>query len=207
MPNHIRRRLTAQQGVTLVELLWYIVLSLVVVVGPLYFIVTSIRQQNTVSSRTSAASQAQSGLEQMVRDLREAMSQDASGNPLSITVSNPTSGTTAISFDIPTPGSDTTPQTVLWTCPSAGAAAAGSCTRKLGTASAATELTGIRSASFAPTSSTGRSMTLPATNPAYLNLTLQVQATSQLDTTHTHVASGINNLIQVQTGVDLRNFG
>ena len=206
MLNDIRGRLTAQQGVTLVELLWYIILSLVVVVAPLYFIVTSIRQQNNVSSRTSAARQAESGLEQMVRDLRQAMSQDASGNPLSITVSNPTSGTTAISFDIPTPGSDTTPQTVLWTCPSSGATAAGSCTRKLGTGAAVSEITGIRSASFAPTSSSDSSMTLPATNPAYLSLTLQVQATSQLDTTQTHTASGINNLIQVQTGVDLRNF-
>ncbi len=168
MLNDIRGRLTAQQGVTLVELLWYIILSLVVVVAPLYFIVTSIRQQNTVSSRTSAARQAESGLEQMVRDLRQAMSQDASGNPLSITVSNPTSGT--------------------------------------GTGAAVSEITGIRSASFAPTSSSDSSMTLPATNPAYLSLALQVQAISQLDTTQTHTASGINNLIQVQTGVDLRNF-
>lgn len=201
-----RAALIDQRGVTLIELLWYIVLSLVVIVGPLYFIVTSISHQNNVFSRTSAARQAESGLEQMARDLRQAMSQDASGNALSITVSNPTSATTAISFDIPTPGNVTTPQAILWTCPSTGAAAAGSCTRKVGSGAAEALIAGVSSASFAPTSSAGGSMTLPATNPAYLNLTLQVQATSQLDRTQTTVANGIGNLIKVQTGVDLRNF-
>jgi Tfp pilus assembly protein PilW len=207
MRRQARELLGDQRGVTLVELLFYIGLSLVVIVAPLYFVITSINQQNNVSSRTSAARQAEAGLEQMTRDLRQAMSQDGSGNALSVTVSNPTSATTAISFDIPTPGNVTSPQAVTWTCPSTGASSVGTCTRKVGSGASEAEITGVSSVTFAPISSSGASMTLPATNPAYVNVTLLAQATSQLDTTKTHSASGIANPIKVQTGVDLRNFG
>jgi type II secretory pathway pseudopilin PulG len=203
----VRARLACEGGWTLIELIWYIVLSLIVVVGPLYYMVTSIRQQNVVSSRAAATKQAETGLEQMVRDLRQAMSQDASGNALSVTVSNPSSSTTAVSFDIPTPGSDSTPQTITWTCPSTGASSAGSCTRQVGSGSAAAEITGVKSVTFTPSSSSGTSMSLPATNPAYLGISLQLQVTSQLDKTQTHVATGASNAVAVQTGVDLRNFG
>jgi Tfp pilus assembly protein PilW len=199
-------RLRRERGVTLVELLWYIVLSLVVIVGPLYFIVTSLRQQNAAASRTSVARQAETGLEQLVRDLRQAMPQDASGNALTVTVMNPTGSTTSISFDIPTPGNATTPQVITWTCPSSGATVAGTCTRQLGSGSAATRINDVTSATFAPTDSSGAAMTLPATNPAYMNVTVTLQGTSELDTGGTHTAAGVNNLIKVQTGIDLRNF-
>ena len=39
-----------------------------------------------------------------------------------------------------------------------------------------------------------------------INVTLTLQGTSQLDTGGTHTATGINNPIKVQTGIDLRNF-
>jgi prepilin-type N-terminal cleavage/methylation domain-containing protein len=200
-------RAGGEAGFTLIELLVAMAAALIVVIGPTLFIVTSIHQQNSISSRAVAARQAETGLERMVRDLREAMTQDASGNALSVTVSNPTTTTTAISFNIPTPGSATTPQPLVWTCPSSGATSAASCTRKLGsTGSAKPVITGVNSATFSAVSSSGGSLTLPATNPGYVNISLSVRATSQLDTTQTHAATGDANPILVQTGVDLRNL-
>jgi Tfp pilus assembly protein PilW len=196
---------TDESGFTVIEILLYAVLSLVVIVGPLLYLITTIRQQNTTSSRAYASRQAEFGLEQMVRDLREAMSTDSTGASLSLTVSNPTTSTTAVSFYIPTPGSDTTSQQITWTCPSTGATSVGKCTRALGSASR-TEIVGVKSATFSPTSSSGTAMTLTATNPAYLGITLNVQDTSQLDRSQSTAVSGVSNPIVVQTGVDLRNF-
>ncbi len=196
--------LRSDRGYTLIELLIAMALSLVVIVGPLYFIVVSIRQQNVSSSRTAAAHRAETGLEQLARDLRQAMSQDASGNALHLTVTQAAT-TTTVSFDIPTPGNVTTPRAISWTCPSTGASAVGSCTRTLGSASS-TPINGVISLAFSPTSSTGSALSLPATDPAYIGIALSVQATSQLDSTQTHTTPGISNPILVQTGVDLRNF-
>lgn len=203
--GRIAARLRCERGLTLIELLVAMMLALVVVVGPLLFIVTSIRQQNVVASRTAAARHAETGLEQLVRDLRQAMPQDASGNPLHVTVSNPTGTTTAISFDIPTAGSDTTPRTLVWTCPSAGASTWGTCTRTLA-GSAQTVIAGVNSAVFAATGSGGTLLTLPATDPAYIGVTLSLQVISQLDRGQSHTAPLTSNAIKVQTGVDLRNF-
>jgi Tfp pilus assembly protein PilV len=196
---------TDERGFTVIEILLYAVLSLVVIVGPLLYLLTTIRQQNAVSSRAYAARQAEFGLEQMVRDLREAMSSDATGASLNVTVSNPTTSTTAISFYIPTPGSDTTKQQVTWTCPSAGASGAGNCTRTIGSSSR-TEIVDVKSATFSPVNQSGASMTLTATNPAYIGITLNVQVTSQLDASQTTAVSGVSSPIVVQTGVDMRNF-
>src|SRR5581483_6674880 len=145
-------------------------------------------------------SQPQVGLEQMVRDLRQAMSQDASGNALSVTVSNPTGATTALSFSIPTPGSVTTPQSITWTCPSTGASTVATCTRKIGSGASETEISGVKSVSFAPVNSSGTAMSLPATNPAFVGVTVVLQATSQLDRSHTQTASGDSATIKLQTG-------
>ena len=181
------------------------VLGLVVVVGPLLFLVTSTRQQNQSSSRASASRQAEAGLELLARDLREAMSQDAAGNTYTVTVSNPTASTTAVSFTVPTPGSTLT-RTVTWTCPSTGAGSLGSCTRAVG-ASTATKIVGVNSVTFSPMSSSGALLALPATNPSYIGIAASVQVTSQLDVGQTHVAQGFSasNPILLQTGVDLRN--
>jgi prepilin-type N-terminal cleavage/methylation domain-containing protein len=193
-------RAGGEAGYTLIELLVAMAAALIVVIGPMLFILTSIHQQNAISSRAVAARQAETGLEQMVRDLREAMTQDASGNALSVTVSNPTTTTTAISFDIPTLGSPTTPRPIVWTCPSSGATSVASCTRKLGASGASKPaITGVNSATFSP-------IAAPDGSPVYLNISLSVRATSQLDTTQTHAATGDANPILVQTGVDLRNL-
>jgi prepilin-type N-terminal cleavage/methylation domain-containing protein len=195
--------LRAEDGFTLIEILVAMVLALVVVAAPLLFLVTSTNQQNLTASRASASRQAETGLELMARDLREAMSQDAAGNTYTVTVSNPTSSTTAVSFTIPTPGSTLT-QTVTWTCPSTGASTVGTCTRAVGS-SAATKIVGVNSVTFSPLSSSGTALTFPATNPSYLGIALSVQVTSQLDNSQTRAAQGTSNPVLVQTGIDLRN--
>jgi type II secretory pathway pseudopilin PulG len=208
-----RNGIHSEGGFTLIELMWAIVLTLVVVVGPLAFLVTSINQQNNISSRAFAARQAQTGLEQLTRDLRGAINQDSSGNTYSVTVSNPSSSTTSISFDIPGTATGATGpygiipdavQVVTWTCPSTGASSIGSCTRTIG-AVARTEIAGVVSATFTPNDSGGATMMLPATNPSYVGVTLSVQVTSQLDAGRTHRVIGIGNPILVQSGIDLRN--
>jgi len=182
-------------------------LSLVIAGATMTFMIVSLDQGNAVSSRAFASSQAETGVEQLVRDLRDAMSQTASGSALSVTVSNPTTSTTAISLDLPTPGSDTTPETVKWTCPSTGATTQGLCTRTVGSGGALHEIRGVLSATFAPYSSTGAlDTTFPASNPAYIAITLDVQDTSASDTGQTHVVQGIKNPIVIQTGADLMNF-
>jgi type II secretory pathway pseudopilin PulG len=195
----------AEHGYTLVELLVYMALVGFVVIGPLAFIVVSVNQNNAASSRSVATSQAEAGLERLTRDLREAMPQDASGSALHVTVSQ-SGSTTSVGFDIPMPGSSSTPEPVTWTCPSTSATSTGSCTRTLNGGTAFQEITGVESATFTPTSSSGSTLSLPATDPAYLQAQLDLQVTSQLDRTRASAASGASHPIVVQTGVDLRGF-
>jgi type IV pilus assembly protein PilW len=204
-----RDRTREERGLTIVELLVAIVIGLVVAGGLMAWLITSIKQQNVVSSRSFAARQAQTGLEQLTRDLREAMSQDTAGNTYNVTVSNPTTSTTAIGFDIPGTNDAATP--ITWTCPSSGATSAGYCTRAIG-GTTRSEIGGVKSATFSPLSSSGTALTLTATNPSYIGISLSVQVTSQLDSTQvggayapTHTPAGASNLIVVQGGVDLRN--
>lgn len=209
----IARGSQAQEGFTLVELIVAMVLALIVVGAPLSFLIVSMNQQNAISSRTYAARQAQSGLEQLTRDLREAISTDTTGASYNVTVSS--SGTqTSVSFEIPGGATGATgaygfvpdaAQAVTWTCPNASATTAGSCTRSVG-GSARVEISGVNSASFTPTGSSGAAMTLPATNPSYIGVALSIQATSQSGTTHSQAARGDSNPILVQGGVDLRNL-
>lgn len=194
----VRRRLAGEAGFTIIEVLVASALALVVVVGPLTFIVVSTTQQNAASSRTVAARQGEVGLEKLVRDLRSAIKQTAvTGARLSVTASA-TGSTTTIAFSIPTPNANSTAQSVTWSC-TAGA----TCTRKLGAAAAGTEITGVTSVALLDSS--GAALTLPATNPTYLGITLNLQATSQLGG-GTQAARLDTNPIVVQTGVDLRNF-
>jgi Tfp pilus assembly protein PilW len=208
-----RDRARDHDGFTIVEVLIASVLALVVVVAPLTFLITSLKTQNAISSRAFAARQGQNGLEQLTRDLREAISTDTTGASYSVTVTNPTTSTTAISFEIPGGATGATgaygivpdaSEAVTWTCPSTGASSAGSCTRTIGSYSRV-EITGVNSATFTPTGSTGATMSLPATNPTYINVALSLQVTSQLDHAQTHVAQGVQNPVLVQGGIDLRN--
>jgi prepilin-type N-terminal cleavage/methylation domain-containing protein len=197
------RRLQNDGGFTLVELLVAMVISLIVFGGVVTFLVVTFRQQNVISSRTAASRQAEAGLQQLVRDLGEAMT--------TVTISDPTSASTQLVLDIPTPGSDSTPEQVTWICPSAAAPLTniGSCTRQLG-GTTTTAISGVQS--LALTNVNGSALTLPASDPAYLGLTLTVQDISQeapgtiVQGENSGATTPSTNPIMIQTGVDLRNF-
>jgi prepilin-type N-terminal cleavage/methylation domain-containing protein len=205
------RPVTCERGFTLIEMLVAMSLSLVIGGAAMTFMVVSIDQQNAVSSRTVAARNAETALEQLTRDLRQAMTQNASGGALHVTVTNATTTppTTTISLSIPTPAAngatDTTPQSVTWSC-QGSATSPGTCTRTVGSV-AHTEVVGFESFSF--TNASGSTLTPTVTDPPYLGITLNVQDTSQLDRTQytstPHAVRGSTNPIVVQIGVDLRN--
>ena len=68
--------------------------------------------------------------------------------------------------------------------------------------------------SFSPLNSSGTVMSLPATNPVSINMTLVVQVVSQLDSAGSQVLRGSNSgsgvpstsPITIKAGADLRNF-
>ena len=189
-------------GFTLIELLVAMALSVFIGAAALTFMVVVFKQQNLVSSRTVATDQAGSGLEQLVRDLREAMT--------NVTIST-TAGSTSISFQIPTPGSDTTGESVAWTCPSTAATSVASCTRALNGGSARTVIPGVQSMVFTPTY--GGTATTPtnATDIASVAMTLTVRITSyglaSLPGVVTTAATGTaSSPIVLQATADLRNF-
>jgi prepilin-type N-terminal cleavage/methylation domain-containing protein len=197
--RHVRRlrRLQAQAGYTLIELIIAMMLALVVVGGPLTFIVVSINQQNAVSSRSFAATQAETGLEQLTRDLRQIVPGTAS----SFTWSGGSASTASASFTLPTPGTQgASTESVSWTC-TAGAA----CTRKINNGPAQQVIAGVTSASFAPLDGNGGAMSSPATSPAFVGVAIRVQETSQLDSTGASQVRGVTNGVTLQDGVDLRN--
>ncbi len=205
----IAQRLGGEEGVTLVELMWFIVLSLAVLTAALAFVASGFHQQNTTVSRTAASRTAEAGLAQLARDLREAIT--------SVSAST-TSTTTTISSYIPTPGSDATGQAMTWTCTNNNTSThvVGTCTRTLN-GTTKTLITGVQSVQLTPLSSTGTTLSLPlssATNVAYMKITLQVGIPSQIHRTRLS-NSGANNVsdvpansnpIYLQAGADLRNF-
>jgi prepilin-type N-terminal cleavage/methylation domain-containing protein len=187
------------QGYTLIEMLIATLLALVVVGGPLSYIAFSANQENTASSRAVAERQAEAGVGQLTRDLREAQlitnSAGVNTTPVALTSTASTAGAT---FYLPTVASTAAGLQVVWTC-----TIGGTCTRKLGTGAAVIEIRGITSAAFAGTAASGSAT---AANPSYVSINVQVQVTSQLDTGGTHVAKGLQNSIVFQDGIALRNY-
>jgi hypothetical protein len=163
-------RLVSEGGFTTFELMVALMAGLLVVVVPLLFIVTSIRQSNGANSRALSATQAETGLLALTRDLREASS-------TATFTWGPSSATAT--FSIPTPGSPSTSQSVTWSCSFGG----GTCTRQVGTSSAVPEIKNVVGLTFAPTDAGGNALSSPATNPAYVGVTVQVQNASSLDRT------------------------
>jgi prepilin-type N-terminal cleavage/methylation domain-containing protein len=206
-----------ESGFTLIELLVAMAIGLVVGAAALTFMIVTFEEQNTISSRTVATNQAEQGLEQLVRDLRDAMT--------SVSISSGAS-TTSISFQIPTPGNDSTGEPVTWTCPSTANSATyiGICTRALtqsGGTTTRNAIVGVQSMSFSPLSSSNTSMSLPvasSTTVASVGMTLTVQITSYELTangTTTTILPGAGSgpgtpstpPIVLQATADLRNFG
>jgi Tfp pilus assembly protein PilW len=198
-------RLRSEVGVTLVELVVAMWLGLLVLIAGLVFLVTSLHQSNAVASRAVATRNAEAALQQLVRDLRQSMTTTESPSAQALTISS-SGSTTTFSFSVPTPGNDTLPENVTWSC-TGTTASPGWCTRTVGTATQ-TWLVGFESISF--TNLSGTALTPPITTPSYLGITMNLQVTSQLDanqykTTPDAKFTGASNPIAIQTAVDLRN--
>jgi prepilin-type N-terminal cleavage/methylation domain-containing protein len=192
-----------ERGYTLIELLIVMTLGVIVVAGPLVFIVLSLRQQNVSSSRSVAATQEQTGLERLTRDLRQLV-------PGTTSTFTWTSTAASATFTLPVPGTQAaTTESVTWSC---AFGATGTCTRQVGTGTAVKEISNVESVSFAPVDASGSSLggsgpSYSAMNPAYVGITVKVLDVSQLDSTGSpsHAVQGVSNWITVQGGVDLRN--
>lgn len=160
-----------ERGFTTFEIAVALMITLLVVVIPLVWIVTSIKQSNGASSRALSATEAETGLLALTRDLREISPS---------TTSTFTWGSTSASatFSIPTPGSPGAAETVTWSCTFGG-----TCTRQVAGGAAIPEITNVVSVAFAPTTAGGSALSSPATNPAYVGITLEVQNASSLERT------------------------
>jgi Tfp pilus assembly protein PilW len=219
-PRHPRRRLRvprdrigellrSERGVTLIELLIYLVASLFVLTAVITFMLATFGQENQTQSRATTNDQAEQGLEQLVTDLRQAVT--------SVSITNPTASTTEIAFDIPTAGAPTNAEQVEWTCPNAAATHVSSCTRVLtesgGTTITKAEIDNVVSMSFSAVSSNGTAMTLPVINStsiASVGMTLSVQtsnyATGNTGNQGTALAGTSGTPILLQATADLNNF-
>jgi hypothetical protein len=184
------------------------VLGLVIAGAAMSFLIVTIHQQNVVSSRSVAERQAEIVLQRLTREVRQAqniVSTSTGGDttPVNVTYG---SGTSSLSFYLPSSGSTSAGTHVTWTC-TAGI----SCTRTTG-ATTVTELNGVSAATFTPIGSSGAALASNAgtgsspTYPSSIQIELQVKDISQLDAGQTHTVTGITNPITVQDGVALSDY-
>jgi Tfp pilus assembly protein PilW len=155
----ILRRIAAEEsGVSLTELLVSISVGVLVVFGAFQFNDTAGRSQAATSARAEALQQAQTGLERMTRDLRQAA-----------TVTVPTSESIEMSTYVKSPTAAASLQTVRYVC------ASGTCTRLAGAATTGPAVvTSVRNADvFDPE---------PALDPRYVGIKLRVGVTGATQT-------------------------
>lgn len=203
----VGRRLRSERGYSLIEAVVVMALAVLVVGAPLAFILLSLKQQNATSSRAVAATQEETGLQRLTRDLRQAVA-----NTASLTWSS-TSATATMTIDTPGSGGGST-ESVTWSCSFGNG---GSCTRQVNSGTAVTELSNVESLSFSPLDTSGNSLggssspysaTDSSSDPiAYVGITIQVLDLSQLDHTSapSHAVPGVSNAITVRDGVSLRD--
>jgi Tfp pilus assembly protein PilV len=210
----IWRKLRCERGVTLVELLIAMVMALLVVGVPTFWIAAGMRQENLAASRSSSAVQAEVGLARLIHDLRQV----APSTTTTFTWTAPAgSGSASVAFTIPVAGTQgATTQSVTWSCSFGNT---GTCSRQVCTISpvvcstAVQQISNVWFVSFDPTDANGNHLASGSTTQAaYVAIQIQVLDTSQLDRTRSHqalqaVPSSTYNLkrIVLQGGVDLRS--
>jgi prepilin-type N-terminal cleavage/methylation domain-containing protein len=206
--SRLARRLRAQNGFTLIEVLIAMGLGLIVMSAAMSFLIITLTQANQATSRTVAQRQAELMLARMIREVRQAQyisdsSTGADTTPVNVTYGG---GTSSVNFYLPNVGSTSAGTQVTWTC-----SAGGSCTRAAG-GTTVTELTGVVSATFTPIGSSGTLLVSGAgalsapSYPASIDFTLSVQVTSQLDRGQTLSTVGVANPIILQDGTALRSY-
>jgi prepilin-type N-terminal cleavage/methylation domain-containing protein len=173
-PTHCTR--ASEDGFTLVELLVAMVAALTLAGALMAFLITTVDQQNDVSSQTYTTRQGEIGMSQFVRDVR-----DAQSNPVAVSATWPlgnrtpivitytggaTAGFTANFYTAPAGGCDGTTGAggspcfaVSWSC-TAGGTCARTCTSptaalasgpcKVSSPPAVLEVSGVTSAAITP---------------------------------------------------------
>ena len=195
-----------ESGVSLIELLVTIALALVVIGLPMTFIIVSINQENVGVSRVAATNQAELGLQQLTRDLRNV-------SPSTTTTLTWSASAATVSLTLPYPGSGgANTESVSWTC-GFSSQGTGTCSRAVtysGSTTTVVEMKNVESIVFSPLDSSGNTLggsgpSYTAANPAYVGITAQVLDVSQLDASRSHAVQGISHPITLQAGVDLLN--
>jgi hypothetical protein len=184
---------------TLVELVVAIPLAILVAGIPLALLLLATTGQDQTVSRSVATRQAETGLEQLTRDLREASAATiaSSANGLNATA------TLQVPVRTATPSLTSLPPTqqVVWQC-TAGA----TCTRQVAGGVRVPRIQGVVTACFDVSATNNCGSSVAASNPSYLYLSLQARVTSQLPNGSGSAARGVTNPVTVRDGVDLRNF-
>lgn len=199
MGEVVHRLRSAQSGFTLIETIMVSMLSLLVVGIPLAIGSQAFSSHAETAALVTSSARAENGMRLLLSDLRGSyQSCVASGTPAPTVVTS-----TTLTLWIPVSGSSAatcTPQqqtqSVVWTC-----SADASCTRAVGGAAAVIAIPAVVSATFTPRSVAGIAGA-PQTNPAHVDVSLQIRAT---DNDGTPI-----NLSRTPTalsgGTDLRNF-
>jgi type II secretory pathway pseudopilin PulG len=185
MPSHPAHHPPASEaGFTLIELLVAMVAALALSGALMAFLITTIDQQNAVSSQTYTTRQGEIGMSQFVRDLRDAQSNPVAVNatwplgnrtPVVITYTmGVAAGFTANLYTAPAGGCDGTTGAsgspcfaVSWSCTAGGsckrtctaptaALASGPC--KVSSPPAVLEITGVTSAAITPLDSSSNTI-------------------------------------------------
>jgi prepilin-type N-terminal cleavage/methylation domain-containing protein len=191
-----RRRPTSEQGFTLIELLVTMMMSLIVLGVPMIWVMTSLTQENVTASRALSASQAEAGLSQLTRDLREVVP----GTTATSTLAWGSTGATAtLILPAGTQGSST--ETVSWTC---SFGSGGSCVRQVGSGVKTIMIRNVESLTFAPVDASGSPLVSTAQNPAYVGITLTVQDTNINNSTQSAPEAGAKPIV-LADGADLAN--
>lgn len=198
------RQDNGQAGYTLIELLVAMSIAIVVIGGPLSFIVFTINQQNATSSRSYAARQASVGLAQFGRDLRRVVP----GTTVTLTWGGAIPSSAVMTLPYPATEGASTEQ-VTWTCTSGRSCARRwTCSSSCGgltVGGASNPIANVVLMTFAPVDASNSAIASGvAANPVYVGVTLQVQDSSQLDSAHTQAVAGIANPITISDGIDLR---
>jgi type II secretory pathway pseudopilin PulG len=180
--------LRSEDGFTLVEVLVATIAALVLAGALMTFLITTIDQQNAVSSQSVATRQGEVGLAQFVRDFRDAENNPvatsgtyplANRTPVVITyTTGSAAGFSASFYTAPAGGCDGSSTSrcdqVTWSCTAASGGVPGSCTRTCTAPSAALaagacafgaavhsepEVTGLAAATITPTDASGNPIT------------------------------------------------
>ncbi|MDQ6779312.1 MAG: prepilin-type N-terminal cleavage/methylation domain-containing protein [Actinomycetota bacterium] len=218
-----RVRLRDERGLTLIELVIAMVLTLVIAGAAMTFMIVTLHQENVVASRSFATRQSEVALQRLTRELRQAQdilstSTGSDTTPVNVTYGG---GTSSVSFYLPAAGSTAAGTLVTWTCTTNANCTRTACAASVVVANACptgsstvtiTELTGVSSATITPFGASGTQLASGAgsgANPSYpslVNITLQTNPLSQAGTTHTSLATGLTTPIIVQDGVALRSY-